>query len=104
MTNFISGIFFMPRILSNKYFLSVLVFGLWMIFFDHNDLFQQNARSRELRELKESKAFYEDQIRQTADELKNINSSNRALEKIARERYMMKKDNEDLFIIPQKQP
>ncbi len=93
----------MPRILRNKYFLSLLFFGLWMIFFDHNDLFQQNARSKELRELKDSKAFYEDQIGQTAEELKNINSSNRALEKIAREKYMMKKDNEDLFIIPAEQ-
>lgn len=88
------------RILKNKYFLSALLFGLWMVFFDHNDLFQQRSRARELRELEESKDFYEDQIKQTAAELKNINASNRALEKIARERYMMKKDNEDLFIIP----
>ncbi|WP_336517335.1 FtsB family cell division protein [Pollutibacter soli] len=86
-------------LLKNKYFLSSLLFGLWMIFFDHNDIFQQNARSRELRELEESKAFYQGQIKETSDELKKIEANNRALEKIAREKYMMKKDNEDLYII-----
>lgn len=86
-------------LLKNKYFLSSLLFGLWMIFFDHNDVFQQSARSRELRDLEESKAFYEGQIRETAEELKKIEANNRALEKIAREKYMMKKDNEDLYII-----
>lgn len=87
------------RILKNKYFISALLFVCWMVFFDHNDLFQQRSRAMELRELEESKAFYEQQIRETAQELKNISTGSRSLEKIAREKYMMKKDNEDLFII-----
>ncbi len=91
-----------PSILKNKYLITAVVFATWMIFFDHNDLFIQQARASELSDLEESKAFYKDQIEKTQQELKNIEASASSLEKIAREKYLMKKDNEDLFVIVDK--
>ncbi len=71
-----------------------------MLFFDHNDLFLQRDRANELAELKETKAYYQSQIDQTRKDLEEIRINTASLEKIAREKYMMKKDNEELFIIP----
>lgn len=89
-----------PSWLKNKYFLATAFFVSWMLFFDHNDLLLQRARANELSELKETKAYYQAQIDQTRKEVENIRINTASLEKIAREKYMMKKDNEELFIIP----
>jgi cell division protein FtsB len=89
-----------PSWLKNKYFLATAFFVSWMLFFDHNDLFLQRTRTNELHALKETKAYYQAQIDQTRKEVENIRINTASLEKIAREKYMMKKDNEELFIIP----
>jgi cell division protein DivIC len=91
-----------PTILKNKYMITAAIFATWMIFFDHNDFFLQRARASELSDLEESKAYYRDQIEKTRKELNNIEGNPLSLEKIAREKYLMKKDNEDLFIIAEK--
>lgn len=91
-----------PSILKNKYIIASVIFAAWMIFFDHNDFFLQRARATELSDLEESKAYYRDQIEKTLKELNNIEGNPLSLEKIAREKYLMKKDNEDLFIIAEK--
>ena len=90
----------LPSWLKNKYFLATTFFISWMLFFDHNDLFLQRARVGELSALKETKAYYQEQINQTRKEVESIRANSASLEKIAREKYMMKKDNEELFIIP----
>lgn len=89
-----------PSWIKNKYFLATAFFISWMLFFDHNDLFLQRQRANELAELNETKAYYQLQIDQTRKELEEIRINTASLEKIAREKYMMKKDNEELFIIP----
>ena len=91
-----------PSWLSNKYLLATAFFAVWMLFFDHNDLFIQHSRNTELKELETRKAYYQDQIAQTRSELEKMRVSTASLERIAREKYMMKKDNEDLFLIPEK--
>ncbi len=88
-----------PAWLTNKYFLATAFFLAWMLFFDHNDLFTQAERNRELSELKDSKAYYREQIDKTRAEVENIRVNPASLEKIAREKYMMKKDNEQVFVI-----
>jgi cell division protein DivIC len=90
----------LPSWLKNKYFLATAFFISWMLFFDHNDLFLQRQRANELAELKETKAYYQSQIDQTRKDVEEIRINTASLEKIAREKYMMKKDNEELFIIP----
>jgi cell division protein FtsB len=79
--------------------IAAIAFVVWMLFFDRNDFFQQQQRRTELRQLKEGKKYFQEQIeqeQQLADELKNNPAS---IEKFAREKYLMKKDNEDLFLI-----
>ena len=71
-----------------------------MLFFDHNDLFLQRDRANELAALKQTKAYYQSQIDETRKDVEEIRINSASLEKIAREKYMMKKDNEELFIIP----
>ena len=90
----------LPSWLKNKYFLATAFFISWMLFFDHNDLFLQRQRANELAELKETKAYYQSQIDNTRKDVEEIRINTASLEKIAREKYMMKKDNEELFIIP----
>lgn len=88
-----------PSWLKNKYILASVFFVCWMLFFDHNDIFLQSSRYGELKDLQESKAYYEEQIRKTQKEVENIRTNQASVEKIAREKYLMKKDNEELFII-----
>jgi len=88
-----------PSLLRNKYFLSATGFLVWILFFDRNDLFTQMQRRSELNELRQSKAYFEKQIAENRKFSKDLQFNASAIEKYARERYLMKRDNEDLFII-----
>ncbi len=91
-----------PYWLKNKYSLSLIVFVVWLLFFDHNDLFVQMERTGELKQLEKGKSYYTEQIEMMKKELSELENDPASLEKAARERYMMKKDNEDLFVIEEK--
>ncbi|MCE2834344.1 MAG: septum formation initiator family protein [Chitinophagaceae bacterium] len=88
-----------PGWLRNKYLLTSLFFLAWMIFFDHNDLFLQIERSRELSTLNAGIDFYRAQIDSTRHTLEGIRNDPSRLEKIARERYLMKREEEQVFVI-----
>jgi cell division protein FtsB len=88
-----------PGWLKNKYILSVIAFVIWMIFFDAKDILTQRERTRELRQLQESKAYFASEIAKEQKALEELKSNPAAIEKYAREKYMMKKDNEDLYIV-----
>ena len=92
----------LPAWLKNKYFIALAVFVAVMFFFDKNDLFSQSARGRQLRELEESRQYYTDRIATERKELEELKSNPATVEKYAREKYLMKRDNEDLFIISEK--
>jgi cell division protein DivIC len=96
---FLAGL---PSWLKNKYFIALAVFCGIMLFFDKNDVFTQSDRVRELRELKQSKSYYAVQIASERKELEALKSNPATLEKYAREIYLMKRDNEDLFLVPEK--
>jgi len=71
-----------------------------MFFFDDRDIITTHVRHpRELQKLQQSKAYYEEQINSTRDELQQLKLNTATIEKYAREKYFMKRDNEDLFII-----
>ena len=91
-----------PAWLKNKYSLTLLVFVVWLIFFDHNDLFVQAERTSELKQLEKGRDYYTEQIQEMKKELSELDNDPASLEKAAREKYMMKKDNEDVFIIEEK--
>lgn len=89
----------LPAWLKNKYLLSAVVFVTWMLFFDRNDITLQYKRLHELEQLQLSEKNINKQISETRAELKMLKTNPATLEKYAREKYMMKKDNEDLFIV-----
>ncbi len=91
-----------PAWLKNKYFLSATGFIVWMLFFDPRDLYSQMERSKELKNLQASKRHYQEQITTESHELQQLKNNPTTLEKYAREKYLMKKDNEDLFVISEK--
>lgn len=89
----------LSAILRNKYLLTITVFAGWMLFFDKNDVFTLMQRRRELAEIEESKTYFSQKIDQSKKFSKDIQSDAAAIEKFARERYHMKRENEDLFLI-----
>jgi cell division protein FtsB len=70
-----------------------------MLFFDHNDIFLHLQYRKELNELKADKKYYQEQIDLTRKEVDLIKSNPQAMEKVAREQYLMKKDDEDVFVV-----
>jgi len=90
---------YIPTFLRNKYLLTGTAFVIWMIFFDAKDIITQRARTQELRALQESKAYFISEIAAERKALEELKSNPAAIEKFAREKYLMKRDNEDLFIV-----
>jgi cell division protein FtsB len=88
-----------PVIFRNKYFLTVLVFLIWIILMDSNNLLSRIKEVRELRKLKNDKEYYTNKIEEDQGKLKELKTDNHNLEKFAREQYRMKKPDEDLFIV-----
>jgi cell division protein FtsB len=87
------------KLFTNKYLITGITFAVWMTFFDRNDITLQLKRIRELNKIQESEKLMDKQIATTKQELGLLKTNPETLEKYAREKYMMKKDNEDLFII-----
>ena len=87
------------KIITNKYAIAVAVFIAMMLFFDDNNVFVQLDRKRQLNELLTKKKYYEGRIIASGKELNNLQSNPAAIEKFARENYMMKRDNEDVFVV-----
>ena len=91
-----------PAWLKNKYFLSVSAFIVWILFFDPRDVFTQMEHHRELKELQVSKAWYQKEIAKESIETEQLKTNPATIEKYARENYLMKRDNEDIFIVSEK--
>ena len=91
----------LPSWLKNKYIISFGVFTAILLFFDKNDLFTQWSRQKQLKELEESKQYYTNHIESERKILRLLKSDPSTLEKFAREKYLMKRDNEDLYLVPE---
>ncbi len=89
----------LPAFIKNKYFVSITLFLIWMLFIDDYNMVFQWQKSRELAAIKEKKEYYEKEIQQVNQDRKDLFSSKANLEKYAREKYLMKRDDEDIFII-----
>lgn len=86
------------RIIKNKYFLTTIAILVWVLFFDKNDLFTQRDMVQKLRKLQKEKEYYTAEIENNKRELNELQTNKKSLEKFAREKYLMKKDNEDVFV------
>jgi len=89
----------LPPIFRNFYFVIGLLFVLWLLIFDSNDLFTQRKLSNEKEVLEESKEFYEDKILEVKNDREALLTDDEQLEKLAREKYLMQKDSEDVYIV-----
>lgn len=87
-----------PNWLKNKYAITMVIFIVWLSFFDQNNFLVQYDYKKELRTLEEDKTFYLEEIKKTKKELNELTTNPVTLEKFAREKYLMKKDNEEIFI------
>ncbi len=86
-------------LLKNKYFLSSVAFIVWMMFFDRNDLTSQIDYRSQVHKLEADKSFYTKEITKAEKDLQELTTNSERLEKFARERYFMKKENEDIYVI-----
>ena len=90
------------RLIQNKYFLASAFFVAWMLFFDHSNLFLHLGYRNDLKELQQSKKYYQEQIEKTRKEVELMKTDPRWMEKVAREQYLMKKEGEDVYLIREK--
>ena len=88
-----------PAIFKNKYLLVALVMVLWMAFFDSHNWIKQWRLSEKVEELKEKRNYYQTEIRQDSIALHELTTNPETQEKFAREKYLMKKTNEDVIVI-----
>ncbi len=87
------------ELLGNKYFLAISAFAVWMLFFDKNDVISQYEYSSQVSKLQQEKDFYNKETASVKKDLKELDSNLTTAEKFAREKYFMKKPNEDVFVI-----
>ncbi|ETZ19939.1 septum formation initiator family protein [Pedobacter sp. V48] len=92
------------ELLRNKYLLSIAAFVVWMLFFDKNDVIAQYEYRSQVSKLQEEKDFYVKEIAKVKKDLNELNTDLNTAEKFAREKYFMKKDNEDVFVIINEAP
>ncbi len=85
--------------LRNKYILTFVLFVLWMLMFDQNNLNERRKNNRDYNQLLREKDYFEKKIEENRKRIQELKTNNDNLEKFAREQYLMKKDNEDIFII-----
>jgi len=85
--------------LKNKYVLTISVFAIWMLFFDQNNVVDRLRMSSEIRELEADREYYLEQIEIDSARLHELTTDKENLEKYAREQFLMKKKNEDVFVI-----
>ena len=88
-----------PPVFRNFYSVTAIVFLVWMIFLDSNDLINRFRMSAKLRSLENEKRYYTEKIMQVEQDRAELMGTTELLEKFAREKYLMKRESEDIYII-----
>ena len=86
------------KFITNRYILILSIFIVWMLFFDENSYLVHREYNKEIDKINKVNKFYEEKIRESNKVIKSLKDSS-LLEKFAREQYLMKKENEDIYII-----
>lgn len=89
----------LPALFKNKYVIATLAFVVWIVFFDRNDLITQAGYLHQLSTLRDQRTYLKEEILQTDSDRYQLRSDPAKLEKFAREKYLMKKGNEDVYLI-----
>ena len=88
-----------PDPIKNKYFITLILFLIWSVFLDDYNLINQNKLKNKVDELTKQREFYISEIQKDSTKLHNLRNDAEEQERFAREKFLMKKDNEDIFII-----
>jgi cell division protein FtsB len=91
----------LPPAFKNYYSITGICFLVWMIFLDSNDLISRFKLGAKLRNLNNEKEYYQSKIADVEKDRAELLTNQELLEKFAREKYLMKKESEDIFIIQQ---
>lgn len=89
---------FLIKIIRNKYFLTIIGIIVWLLFFDKNDVVTQFDLIQKRNKLQKEKEYYISEIENNRTNLSELQTNTKSLEIFAREKYLMKKDNEDVFV------
>lgn len=89
---------FLFKILRNKYFLTITGLLVWLLFFDKNDVFTQYDMVEKCNKLKKEKDYYLTEIDNNRNNLNELRTNKKSLETFSREKYLMKKENEDVYV------
>ncbi|MES2838560.1 MAG: septum formation initiator family protein [Bacteroidota bacterium] len=87
------------KFIKNKYAITFLTLLVWILFFDRYDLFSQLEQRKELKKLETDRDYYISEIEKNSKDLNELQTNPVTLEKYAREKYLMKKDDEEIFVI-----
>ena len=86
------------KILLNKYVIVSVFFVIWILFLDNYSYLDHRVLNKEIDELEDNKIYYQEEIKKDKDQIKKLKNPAQ-IEKYAREKYYMKKDSEDIYII-----
>jgi cell division protein DivIC len=92
----------LPKPFRNFYFISAAGFLIWMLVLDSNNLISRFQLSSKLGSLENEKAYYEEKIKEVEKDRDELFGDRESLEKFAREKYLMKKESEDIYIVVEK--
>ena len=87
------------NLLKNKYFIVGMIFIVWIIFFDENNLVDHRRNKKRLAALKAQQEYYKEKIESDLKKIEELRSGQENLEKYAREQFLMSKPDEDLFLV-----
>jgi len=90
---------FLVPFLKNKYIMTFVVFFLWMLCFDKNDLVTQLSQRNNLYQMNQDKSYFIEEIKLNQVIMQELATNPEALERFAREKYYMKKADEDIFVV-----
>ena len=88
--------------INNKYFYTALGFFVWIFFFDNNNIISRYQSKKHLNHAHDQKEFYKSEISRDLETIDGLLHDSAKLEKFGREQYLMKKDNEDIFLVVEK--
>ena len=87
------------HILRSRIIYVLIAFIAWMLFFDQNNWLTQLSLNRELNEAKQQEQYYKNEISSDSLKLHELETNDENVERLAREKYLMKKDDEEIFLI-----
>ena len=86
------------KFIGNRYAIVGIAFMVWMLFLDNYSYIEHRVLNKQIEELEDNKRYYQQEIRKDSENIKKLQNPGQ-IERYAREKYYMKRDSEDVYII-----